>query len=158
MKRAHLLLTLVLLTGSFHASSRAAAQERVYLGLRLAGASGLEEPDIGFLPFLGLQAGVRLAGPLELRAAYDVSLGVSYASADLLYSQPLGDGFRGYAGAGPDSYADGWNGETNYGVHATAGVETRTGIVGLFAEVAPLYGFGVAALRVRPGLGVNVHL
>ncbi len=153
MKRALLFLVL----GLAAVSSHAAAQERVYLGLRLAGASSLEEPDIGFLPYLGLQAGLRLAGPLELRAAYDVSLGVSYASADLLYTQPLGDGFRGYAGAGPDYYADGWNGETDGGVHAAAGVEYRTGIVGLFAEVAPIYGFGSAALRVRSSLGVNLH-
>lgn len=147
----------LLVLGLLALSPCAAAQERVYLGLRLAGASGLEEPDIGFLPFLGLQAGVRVAGPLELRAAYDLSLGVSYASADLLYAQPLGDGFRGYAGAGPDYYADGWNGETDGGVHAVAGLEYRTGSAGFFAEVAPVYGFGVAALRVRSSLGVNLH-
>lgn len=150
MKRAALLVVCLLVPYT-------SAQETLYLGLRLAGASGLEEPDIGFLPFLGVQVGVRLSEPLELRAAYDVSLGVSYAHADLLYSQPLADGLRGYAGAGPDYYADGWNGETDYGVHASAGLEVRTGTVGLFAEVAPLYGFGTGALRVRSGVGVNLH-
>ena len=151
MKRAALVCSLIVLL------SHAAAQERVYVGLRLAGGTGLEEPDIGFLPFLGLQAGVRLAGPLELRAAYDLSLGVSYASADLLYSQPLADGLRGYAGAGPDYYADGWNGEADYGAHVSAGLELRTGSAGFFAEIAPIYGFGTAALRVRSSLGVNLH-
>lgn len=151
MKRALLLVL------SLTAASHAAAQDTLYLGLRLAGGTGLEEVETGLVPFLGLQVGARLTGPLELRAAYDLSLGLSYAHADLLYAQPLGDGFRGYAGAGPDYYADGWNGETDGGVHATAGLEYRTGIVGTFAEIAPVYGFGTAALRVRSSLGVNLH-
>lgn len=149
MKRASALLILLVL-------SCAAAQGSVYLGVRLAGATLLEEIG-GGAPFLGVQLGVRALEPVELRAAYDVSLGVSYAQADLLYSQPLGGGARGYAGAGLDSYADGWNGETDVGVHGTAGLEYRTGIVGLFAEAQPIYGFGTAALRARLGLGINFY-
>lgn len=149
MKRAFALLIFLVL-------SCAAAQGSVYLGVRLAGATLLEEIG-GGAPFLGVQLGVRVLDPVELRVAYDASLGLTYAQADLLYSQPLGDGLRGYAGAGPDSYADGWNGETDVGIHGTAGLEYRTGIVGLFAEAQPIYGFGIAALRIRSSLGVNFH-
>ncbi len=137
------------------ALSYAAAQDSIYLGVRLTGATLLEEIG-GGAPFLGVQLGVRALDPIELRAAYDVSIGVAYAQADLLYSQSLGNG-RGYAGAGLDYYEDGWNGENDYGVHGTAGLEYRTGIVGLFAEVQPIYGFDVASLRIRSSLGVNFH-
>lgn len=137
--------------------SCAAAQDTLYVGLRLAAATGLEEVASGVAPYLGLQVGLRALEPLELRAAYDVSLGLSYAQADLLYSQPVGDGLRGYAGVGPDLYENGWNGERGSGVHATAGLEVRTGIVGFFAEAQPLYGFGLGAFRVRSSLGVNLH-
>lgn len=149
MKRVSALLVLLIL-------SCAGAQGSVYLGVRLTGATLLEEIG-GGAPFLGVQLGVRALDPVELRVAYDVSIGVSYAQADLLYSQPLGGSIRGYAGAGLDYYEDGWNGERDFGVHATAGTEYRTGIVGLFAEAQPIYGFGIAALRIRSSLGVNFH-
>ncbi len=132
----------------------AAAQDSISLGIRLALASSLEAIG-GEAPYLGLQLGVRALDPVELRASYDISLGLEYASADLLYSQSLGTDLRGCAGLGPDYYADGWNGETDYGVHGTAGVEYRTGIVGLFVEAQPIYGFGLTALRFRIWSGVN---
>lgn len=135
----------------------AAAQDTLYLGLRLTGATGLEEVATGLVPFLGVQVGVRALEPLELRVAYEVSIGLTYAHADLLYSQPLGDGLRGYAGVGPDYYEDGWNGARGYGVHATAGFEVRTGTVGFFAEAQPIYGIDLGALRLRSSLGVNLH-
>ncbi len=149
MKRVFILFVLLVL-------SSAAAQNNVYLGVRLTGATLLEEIG-GGAPFLGVQLGIQALDPIELRAAYDTSIGVSYAQADLLYSQPLGDAFRGYTGAGLDSYSDGWNGKEDFGVHGTAGVEYRTGVLGLFAEVQPIYGFGIAAFRIRSSLGINFH-
>ena len=138
------------------ALSYVAARDSIYLGVRLTGATLLEEIGDG-APFLGVQLGVQALDPVELRAAIDISVGVGYAQAELLYSQPLGDSFKGYVGAGLDSYSDGWNGETDFGVHGTAGVEYRTGIVGFFGEVQPIYGFGIAAFRMRSSLGVNFH-
>ena len=150
MKRKFILLVLLV-------SSCAAAQDTLYLGFRLAAATGLEEVASGVAPYLGLHVGVRALDPLELRVAYDVSLGLAYAQADLLYSQPVGDGLRGYTGLGLDLYENGWNGERGYGVHATAGLEVRTGIVGFFAEAQPIYGIDLSAFRVRSSLGVNLH-
>ena len=132
------------------------AQETLYLGVRLAGASSLEAGG-GAAPYLGLQLGVRALEPVDLRVSYDVSLGLTYASADLLYTQPLSENVRAYTGIGPDYYTDGWNGESGYGLHGTVGLEYRTGLVGLFAEAQPIYGFAIAALRIRFGLGVNFH-
>lgn len=149
MKSVFVLFVLLALSG-------AAAQDTLYLGVRVAGATLLEE-WVELVPYLGVQLGVRALELIELRAAYDVSLGVSYAHADLLYSQPLGDELRGYVGAGPDYYANGWNGERGYGAHGTAGIEYRTGIVGLFAEVQPIYGFDIGTFRLRSGFGVNFH-
>lgn len=150
MKRFVLtLLTLLVL-------SSAAAQDSVYLGVRVAGATSLDE-SAEEIPYLGLQFGVRVTGPLEVRAAFDTLLLASSAHADLLYIQPLGGGARGYLGAGPDLYTNAFNTEMNYGAHATAGIEYRTGIVGLFAEAQPIYAFSAAALRARLGLGVNFH-
>ena len=146
--------SLLFLIGLVFLLPYAAAQDSVSLGVRLALASSLESIG-GEAPYLGLQLGIRALDPVEVRASYDISFGLEYASADLLYSQSLGSDLRGYAGFGPDYYADGWNGETDYGVHATAGVEYRTGIVGLFVEAQPIYGFGLAALRFRIGSGIN---
>lgn len=149
MKRPLLLFLLSLMA----AFPYAAAQNSVYLGVRLAGATVLEE-DGESLPFLGVQLGVRVLEPIELRVAFDASVGVFYRQADLLCSQPLGDD-RGYVGAGLDYYENGWNGEENYGVHGTVGFEYRTGSVRLFAEVQPMYGFDVAVFRIRSSLGIN---
>ena len=150
MKRGFILLVFLVL-------SCAAAQDILYVGFRLAAATGLEEVASGVAPYLGLQVGVRALDPLELRVAYDVSLGLTYAQADLLYSQPLGDGLRGYTGLGLDLYEDGWNGARGYGVHATAGLEVRTGTVGFFAEAQPIYAIDLGAFRLRSSLGVNLH-
>ncbi len=144
---------LALLT--FFVLSCAGAQS-TYIGLRLAGASSLDE-SAERLPYLGLQVGIRVTGPLEFRAAFDTFLLASSVHADLLYAQPLGGGAHGYLGAGLDLYANVFVAEANYGAHATAGLEYRTGIVGLFAEAQPIYAFSAAALRARLGLGVNFH-
>ncbi len=149
VKRSLLLLLAVLAVSSTHAQS-------AYIGLRLAGATSLDT-SAERLPYLGLQLGLRVAGPLELRAALDTFLLASSAHADLLYTQPLGGGVRGYLGAGPDLYTNVFDAETNYGAHATAGVEYRSGVAGFFAEAQPIYAFSAAALRARLGLGVNFH-
>ena len=128
----------------------AAAEDTAYLGVRLAGSS-LE-------PFLGAQVGAQVAGPLELRVGYDVSVGVYRAHADLLYTQPFGSGVRGYVGVGPERLDDGWTGRAAYGVHATAGAEYRSGVAGFFAEVQPAYLFDLDPFSVRLGLGVNFYL
>jgi hypothetical protein len=158
MKRLLLSICTLLLASS--ALAQNGSRDTVYIGLRLAAASPLESLYYGFfspLPFLGLQVGVRALDPLELRAAFDLSLGLEYASADLLYSHTLSPDERLYGGLGPDYYSDGWNGETDYGAHATVGYEYRTGSFGFFAEAQPIYGFGIAALRLRLTGGVNVH-
>lgn len=131
-------------------SSLAAAQNTAYLGVRLEGSS------LG--PFLGARVGARVAGPLELRVGYDVSVGVSRAHADLLYAQPLGSGVRGYVGAGPERLGNGWTGRSAYGLHATAGAEYRSGVAGFFAEMQPAYLFDLEPFSVRLGLGVNFYL
>lgn len=98
-----------------------------------------------------------MTGPLEVRAAYDTVLLASSAHADLLYTQPLADGVRGYLGAGLDHYTNAFGVELNYGAHATAGAEYRSGVAGFFAEAQPIYAFSAAALRARLGLGVNFY-
>ena len=131
-------------------SSQAAAQDAGCLGVRLAGSS------LG--PFLGAQAGARVGGPLELRVGYDASIGVNRAHADLLYTQPLGSGVRGYLGAGPEHLDVGWTGRAACGLHATAGAEYRSGVAGFFADVQPAYLFDLEPFSVRLGFGVNVYL
>lgn len=133
-----------------------AGAQSTYIGLLLAGASSLDE-SAERLPYLGLQVGIRVTGPLEFRAAFDTFLLASALHADLLYTQPLGGEVRGYLGAGPDLYTNAFVAQANYGAHTTAGVEYRTGIVGFFAEAQPIYAFSAAALRARLGLGVNFH-
>lgn len=151
MKRVLLILSVCL------ALSGAAAQDTAYVGVRLA--AGTQEGSFYFFaePYVGLQVGVRVL-PLELRVAYDVSLGVYSALADLLYTRSFEGGPRAYAGAGLEHHSNDWTGQENYSFHATAGAEYRSGIVGFFAEAQPAYVSSVAPLRVRIGLGVNFYV
>lgn len=92
---------------------------------------------------------------------------------DLLYTQPLSEALRGYAGGGGDVLQFSFPREgLAFAVHATAGVETPLGSgIGLFAEVQPTFVLnapdpdyadffgngGAATFFANLTLGVNVH-
>ena len=134
----------------------AAAQPGGYLGIRLAGGTALDE-TAETLPFLGIQAGI-LFTSFELRLTADTFLFASAAHADVLYTQWFSSDVRGYVGGGFDTYSNVFVGESNPGVHATAGIEYRTGSVGLFVEGQPIYALNPSAVRGRVGLGINFLL
>ena len=118
-------------------------------------------------PLFGVQVGVPLGSRLELRGAFETVVLGSSLSADLLYRAPFNT-LDVYFGAGPEVlFAPGATitpaqrtplGYANAGLHAAAGLELRTGSVGIFGEVQPILTLRPARLgytKVRSG--INVH-
>lgn len=126
-----------------------------YFGLRLA------YTPIDFfgtqLPLFGFQLGVSVADNLELRGTLDTVVLLSFAQVDLLYSVGFSDDLRGYVGGGPDvTFVDLFR-YPSAAVHGTAGLEYRTGRVGLFAEAQPILPLPDLRTLFKLGAGVNFY-
>lgn len=119
-------------------------------------------------PLFGVQVGVPLGARLELRGAFETVVLGSSLSADLLYRVGHFGPLEGYVGAGPEVLFSPTLtvlpsqstplGTPNAGLHATAGLELRTGSVGFFGEVQPILTLEPVRLgytKVRSG--INVH-
>lgn len=152
------LTTLLLICVTSFGQARGAFQSS-YVGLQLGAVLGSSGPA----PFAELQVGEPVAENVEFRAAGLPLILVNVLQLDLLYSQRVSDTLRGYVGGGPDVLALAFTDGTAFGMHATAGLESRPGrALGLFAEVQPVYlisgpyiGFGTFFGKLN--LGVNVH-
>lgn len=148
---------LLLLLAAFLAMSHTQAQGS-YVGLQLSGilSSG------SVFPFAEVQVGGPVAENVELRLSGLPLVVVNLVQLDLLYTQGFAEALRGYAGGGADVLLsnDPLPSGLTFGVHATAGVEYRMGsLIGLFAEVQPIFTFEPEAERFlgKLALGVNVH-
>lgn len=159
MKRAALVLFALLLL------SCAQAQDS-YLGVRVDVLGDLSPLNV-YLPLVGVHFGTPVLDNVELRASFLTILFVGALQADILYTQPLSDTLRGYGGVGGDmvGYATFCDCDSqDFGVHATAGVESQLGSgIGLFGEVQPLFfltdvdGTGFDNFILKLNLGVNFH-
>jgi hypothetical protein len=151
-----------------------AQAQRSYVGLYVGGVTS----SSGVTPFGGVQVGGPVADNVELRLAGLTILLATVFRLDVLYTQPLAETLRGYAGGGGSvfqaAFAEGGGGRDGraLSVHATAGVEADVGFgVGLFAEVQPTYVLsapdgdveillgneGAATFFGTLAVGVNVH-
>ena len=159
MKRAALVLF------AFLVLSCAQAQD-MYLGVRVD-VLGKLSPLIVVVPFVGVHFGAPVLDNVELRASLATVLFASALQADILHTYPLSEALRGYGGVGGDivEYPSlcGCDPQ-NFGVHATAGVESQLGSgIGLFGEVQPLFfltdveGTGFESFILKLNTGINFH-
>ena len=162
MKRAVLgLFALLALSGA------RAQNDSFYLGLRVDGVGDLTTLQ-PVAALLGFQAGAIVVDNLELRISFSTLLLAGFAQADVLYTRDLSNTLRLYGGGGGGvAGAAVGDAVSYYFVHATAGLEYRSGDgPGLFAEVQPLYGLNrdpftgdpsPGALGGKLTLGVNLY-
>lgn len=165
-------LLLVLLTAQILSSALAQSS---YVGLHMSGIAS----SSGVTPFGGVRVGGPVADNLELRLTGLTVVLANVLQFDVLYTQPLTETLRGYAGGGGGVFGvvlfEGGTGDRDgraFTVHATAGVEADVGFgVGLFAEVQPTYVLGAPDRDIETlfgnegaatffgalALGVNVH-
>lgn len=159
MKRVALVLFALLALSSAQA-------EDMYLGVRIDVLGDLTPLNV-YLPLVGVHFGAPVLDNVELRASLATVLFAAALQADILYTQPLSDTLRGYGGVGGDmvGYASFCGCDPqNFGVHATAGVESQLGSgIGLFGEVQPLFfltdveGTGFDSFIFRLNVGVNFY-
>lgn len=129
MKRTALLILMAVLS-----LSTVQAQER-YFGV---GASVLTNFVDGVFPLLSLQLGGSVADKLELRGTLETLLLISNAGVDLLYTFPVAEEVRGYAGGGADLFfivLPGVTADLAPGAHGTVGLEYPTGNVRFYSEI-----------------------
>lgn len=146
-----------------------------YIGLHVNGIAS----SSGVTPFGGVRVGGPVADNVELRLAGLTVILANVFQFDVLYTQPLTETLRGYAGGGGGVFqvvlfevGTGDRDGRAFTVHATAGVEADVGFgVGLFAEVQPTYVLGALDRDIETlfgnegaatffgtlALGVNVH-
>lgn len=128
-----------------------------YVGI---GASVLTNFSDGAAPLLSLQVAGPVAETLELRGTLDTLLFLSVIGADLLYPFAVSPTLKGYAGGGADFayiFLPGLAAGGTVTLHATAGLEARSGDLGLYGEVQPyaLLSAPIVALKAR--FGVNFY-
>ncbi len=157
MKRTALILF------AFLVLSCAQAQD-MYLGVRVDVLGDLTPLNVYF-PLVGVHFGAPVLDNVELRASLATVLLVGAVQADILYTQPLSDALRVYGGVGGNAMSNSFDDEGDFGVHATAGVESQLGSgIGLFGEVQPLFfltdveGTGFESFILKLNVGVNFHL
>lgn len=115
------------------------AGARLVPWLRAGGVADLSNAG-PIVPLPGLHFRFPVHDSVELRVSILTSLLVNFLQLDVLYTAPLSDTLRGYAGLGGDVGEIALTEDGIFGVHATAGVEYRLESgVGLFGEVQPLY-------------------
>ena len=143
--------------------------QRPYVGVHVSGIAS----SSGVTPFGGVQVGGPVIDNMELRLSSLPLVVFNLLQLDLLYTQPLSETLRGYAGGGADLLEFSFFEEgLAFAVHATAGAEADAGSgIGLFAEVQPtlvlnapdrdvalFFGnAGAATFYGTLALGVNVH-
>ncbi|CAA9583911.1 MAG: hypothetical protein AVDCRST_MAG86-3491 [uncultured Truepera sp.] len=151
MKKAWLLSVLAVL-----GLGVAQAQES-YFGV---GASVLTNFTDGAAPLLNLQFGGPVADTLELRGTVDTLLFLSNLGADLLYAFDVSPEVEGYAGGGVDFayiFIPGLAAGSAFALHGTAGLEYRTGAVGLYGEVQPYGLLSAPILALKARVGINFY-
>ncbi len=128
-----------------------------YFGI---GGSVLTNFADGVVPLLGLHVGGPVTETLELRGSLDTLLFISNLGADLLYPFKVSPTLKGYAGGGADFvyiFIPGLAAGSTFALHATAGLEARTGTLGFYGEVQPYVLLSAPIRAVKARLGVNVH-
>ncbi len=156
MKRAALVLF------AFLSLSCTQAQDS-YFGVRVDVAGDLFPLNLN-LPLVGVHLGTPVLDNVELRASFLTILLISDLQAEILYTRPLSDALRVYGGVGGDVMRNAFNDDSDFGVHATAGVESQLGSsIGLFGEVQPLFfltdveNTGFESFILKLNVGVNFH-
>lgn len=130
-----------------------------YVGFQLSAVTS----SSGVFPFADLQVGGPVAENVEIRLSGLPLVVVNLVQLDSLYTQGFAEALRGYAGGGADVLLsnDPLPSGLTFGVHATAGVEYRTGsLIGLFAEVQPIFNLSEPEderLFAKLAVGVNFH-
>lgn len=146
-----------------------AGAQSSYIGLQVSGIAS----SSGVAPFGAVQLGGPIAENVELRLSGLTIILATVFQLDLLYTQPLTETLRGYAGGGGNVFLAAFAEDgVALAVHATAGVEADVGSgFGLFAEVQPTYVLnapdeaaalllgneGAATFFGALTVGVNVH-
>lgn len=107
-----------------------------------------------------MQAGGPVAETLELRGTLDTVLLLSILGADLLYPFAVSPTLEGYAGGGADFaylFVSGLAAAGTLMLHATAGLEVRSGGLGIYGEVQPYTLLSAPILALKARFGVNVY-
>jgi hypothetical protein len=121
------------------------------------GGSVLTNFTDGAAPLFSVQVAGPVAETLELRGTLDTLLFLSILGADLLYPFAVSPTLKGYVGGGADFayiFIPGLAAGGTLTLHATAGLEVRTGGLGFYGEVQPytLLSAPLVALKARSGV------
>lgn len=113
--------------------------------------------SIHLAPFLTVQYSLPLEASLRARAQFDIYLAGVMAAGDVIYTVPIGESWKAYAGIGLDALWLVGLQSPLLGLHGVFGGEIFTGAQGYFAEVQPILpitsqDLGTFLFKARAGL------